>query len=201
MSTRVVAVLLLGFLAGCARSSDPQLYTLVAHPGSRSWDAAAVIELRRPHIAGYLDRREIVRRVLAQRLELDHQAVWAEPLDAMLARTLVEALAQRLPNSQILSDMSQVRASPSIIVELDLQRFEQGEDELVLRALVALHGSASVPSELQQVELRGASGGGDTKALVSGMTQLVAQLADRIAGGVAARAAVAPPGVPSGQLR
>jgi uncharacterized lipoprotein YmbA len=188
MNARLACCLLVCLIA-CARSSEPQLYTLVARPGSQTWAAAGVLEVRRPHVAGYLDRRELVRRVLQQRLELSRRALWAEPLDAMLARTLAEDLTLRLPNSQVFSELSQVRATPGVIVDLDLQRFEQGADGLVLRALVALHGGTGAPSTLTQVELRRALRGDDSTSQAAAMSDLLGELADRIAQAVTSRLA------------
>ncbi|MDB4988639.1 MAG: hypothetical protein JWN04_3817 [Myxococcaceae bacterium] len=179
---RTLALLCLLSSGACTRSSDPRLYTLVPARGSASYASTGTVEVRRPTIAGYLDRREIVRAVLSERLELASDANWAEPLDAMFGRVLAADLALRLPNSQVFTDLNTLGAVSNSRIDLELQRFEQGPDGLVLRALVALRrGSLSAPVAIEAIELKDSTTHRNTEAAVGAMNALLAQLSDRIA--------------------
>jgi uncharacterized lipoprotein YmbA len=187
--------LLLG-LVGCASSAEPRLYTLVAQSGHGSPAVSSVVEVERPSVAGYLDRREVVRRVLSQRLELAHDAVWAEPLDAMLGRILVQDLALRLPQSRVYGEQSGLAATPEERVQIDVQRFEQvSSNEVLLRALVSVRRAApNAQPALRQLELRAELPEGGVDGLVAGLNRALAQLADEVAGMLASSAlAVAAP--------
>jgi uncharacterized lipoprotein YmbA len=168
-------------LCGCARSSQPTFYTLSPRDGRAQSDAAGVIELRTPHVAGYLDRHALVLRVMADRLELAPHAEWAEPIDGMLARVIASDLARRLPQAQIVTEA--VRAQPQLRIELDVRRFEIGaNDTLLLEALVAIRQPALPDAVLlQPVALSKRVRGRDAEALVTGMSELLSELAERLA--------------------
>ena len=172
----------LALLTACTRSGDPRLYTLVPEKGRATYPTVTTIEVRRASIAGYLDRREIVRAVRDEQLDLAADAIWAEPLDAMIGRVLAMDLALRLPKSRVFSDSSSLAVVADARVDIEVQRFEQGPDALVLRALVALHRAAgSSPVSLHPLELekRGALRG--TESTVAAMSELLGRLADHIA--------------------
>jgi uncharacterized protein len=176
------SVIALCLLVGCTRSSDPRLYTLVAEQSRTTYPPSVAIEVRRPSIAGYLDRREIVLGVAHDQLELSRAAHWAEPLDAMIGRVLAADLALRLPNSRVFSDLGSLAAVPEARVDVEIQRFDRGSDGLVLRALVALRRapqSASV--QLEAIALTQPVSEGDTDAVVRAMNVLLGQLADKLA--------------------
>ena len=177
-----LALLVLGLLAGCSRSTDPRLYTLVARQGSATYPATGTLEVRRPSIAGYLDRREIVRSVLGERLELSSDANWAEPLDAMFGRVLAADLALRLPRSRVLTDLNTLGAVADTRLDLEVQRFEQGPDGVVLQVLIALRrGEQTVPVGLEAITLQDRVTSHATEAVVAAMNGLLGELADRIA--------------------
>ena len=188
-----LALLILSLLAGCARSTDPRLYTLVARPGRATYPTPGTLEVRRPSIAGYLDRREIVRGVLGERLELSGDANWAEPLDAMFGRVLAADLALRLPQSRVLTDLNTLGAVPDARLDLEVQRFEQGPEGVVLQVLIALRrGDQAAPVSLEAVTLNERVTQHGTEQVVAAMNGLLGELADRIAGMVAARVVTTP---------
>jgi uncharacterized protein len=188
-----LSLLLLLLGCACVRSPDPGLYTLVARDGAARFDTRAVVEVRRPHIAGYLDRREIVRSILEQRLDIAHDALWAEPFDAMLARVLASDLAARLPESTVVSELSTLNVAPDVRVQLDVQRFESVADGAVLlRGLVSLrHADSAQAAALVPVELSTRLTEGKTSKQVAAMNELLGQLADQIARSIARSIAAA----------
>lgn len=182
LSLRYVALAALVLAGGCGRSPDPRLYTLMTRSGTHTYPAQAlVVEVRRPSIAGYLDRREIVRGVTAQQLELASGALWAEPLATMIGRVLASDLAQRLPQSQVVTEQGALAARPDVRVEIDVQRFEQDRGALVLEAQVSVRDGSATEPRLSRVALSTQSAASATGALVAAMNDLLARLADHIA--------------------
>jgi len=175
-------LLALCLLSACARSTDPRLYTLVADKSSTTYPISTTVEVRRPSIAGYLDRREIVLAVREERLALAGDSNWAEPLDAMIGRVLAADLALRLPASRVISDASSLGVVPEARVDIEVQRFEQGASGLVLHALIAVRrGAATMPVGLERVELEQRRASDDTEGAVAAMNVLLGKLADHIA--------------------
>jgi uncharacterized lipoprotein YmbA len=104
---------------------------------------------------------------------------WGEPLDAMLARVLVEELGQRLPGSTVYSEAGAITAAPDATVEVNIQRFDlDRRGELLLMAQVAVEARGSSTRGVRFVQ-RPANA--TTGALVAAMSVAVAQLADTIA--------------------
>jgi len=155
MITRIslVAAALL-FALGCGRSPDPTFYTLVAYGGGQTYPASGlVVEVRRPNIAGYLDRREIVQRVAAQQLDVASGALWAEPLATMFERVLASDLAARLPQSQVVTGQAALASHADVTIDIDVQRFEQNAGKLVLEAQLGVRDLAGAKPVLSRVVL------------------------------------------------
>jgi uncharacterized lipoprotein YmbA len=175
-----IAVIVL--LSACGHSPQPRLYTLRARPGGVVSSPSLLVEVRRPSLAGYLDRREIVRSVAAHELILEPRAIWAEPLDGVLGRVLAADLALRLPQSQVFHELSNLSASPALRVEVAIDGFDQREgDSLELRALVLVQRHGDRRAAPQRVALRGRIEGTSTSALVQAWEELLGRLADELA--------------------
>lgn len=96
------AAALAAFLSGCnllpeARTENARHYVLEAKPaGDASAPAGALkIGLRPVEVATYLRGKAIATRVADNEVRYAHDAFWAEPLDAGIARVLRENLAAR----------------------------------------------------------------------------------------------------------
>lgn len=180
----VVATPLALAAAGCS-SPEPAFYTLAATPGTARPGAPHLVELRRPSIAGYLDRSEIVRGDTgAYRLDLRAGERWGEPFGAMLGRVLAEDLSQRLPGTTVFTAQGSLSPDPQAQIEIDVPRFDLGTNgRVVLRAQVAVsrahNGRAAPRTRTVQVEVTPAATG--TPALIAAMSQALGQLADAIA--------------------
>jgi uncharacterized lipoprotein YmbA len=123
-----------------------------------------------------------VRAVKRERLDVAGDSNWAEPLDAMIGRVLAADLALRLPKSQVLTDLNSLGVVPEVRIDTEIQRFEQGTEGLVLRAVVALRrGAETKPLKLEVIELKDEVDGSGTEAVVSAMNGLLGDLADRVA--------------------
>ena len=141
--------------------------------------AARNIELRAIGLPRYLERSQIVRSSEDYRMDVLSNEWWGEPLDAMLARVLVEELGQRLPGSTVYSDSGAITATPDATVEVNIQRFDlnrQGELLLVAQIAVEARGPST-----RGVHFVKRPANTTTPALVAAMSVATADLADTIA--------------------
>jgi uncharacterized protein len=168
---------------GCGSSPEPVYYAMAPAHGTPRPGWARVIELRRPALAGYLDRAEIVSSVATYRLRLASNEDWSEPLGDMVGRLMGEDLADRLPGSIVYSELSSLASHPDAVVSLDLQRFDRGADGVVsLVAEITVERMPShVPVGVRRVELRRRPSGSGTGALVAAMSEMLGELADVVA--------------------
>lgn len=186
---RLVGIVGMGLcieILGCGSSPNATFYALSAENGATQACAPHDIKIRRPGLAGYLDRPEIVRRIVDFRLSTIPNDRWGEPLDAMVARVLALDIEQRLPRSITFTEDGSITADADATVEIDLQRFDGGSDgNVILLAKVAVTlGTMQAPSTSRTIALREKPREATTSALVATMSDLLAQLADYIAGGI-----------------
>jgi uncharacterized lipoprotein YmbA len=179
-------------LTACA-SADPTYYTLMAVPGPVLAGGPATIEVRRPGLAGYLDRSDIVLKSADYRLAVNSQLRWGEPLGDMVGRVLAQDLTQRLPGSSVYSESGAITADPSVRVEVDVQDFEAvAGGPVILNAEVAVEqGSSHRPLAARHVSLSADPAGPGAANLVATMSALLGQLADQLSGTI--RSATAAP--------
>jgi uncharacterized lipoprotein YmbA len=183
--SRRLAVLGLAVLPAACTSPNPKLYVLASEPGATHEGAPRVVALRAIAIAHYLERSQIVRSSEGYRMDVLANEWWGEPLDAMLARILVQELNQRLPGSTVYSDSGAISTSPDATVEINLQRFDLDRDGAVLLAAQVAVDAKGTRSRGAAFRVRPADV--TTQALVAAMSAATAQLADMIAGMLAGR--------------
>lgn len=107
--------------------------------------------------------------------------LWAAPLATMLQTSMVEDLAQRLPQDTILADGGAIGMSPDQYVEIQVLSFSpDSTGEITLIAQIATRPVNSQNWNLQNFSAR-LSGGQNAAAISAGMSQLWAKLADEIA--------------------
>jgi uncharacterized lipoprotein YmbA len=187
MLRRLAALALLALLAGCA-SPNPNLYTLRAMAGAEHHIGARTVELRRIGLAGYLDRPEIVRTTAQYRLMLASNDRWGEPLGSMLDRVFTEDLLGRLPGTAVFTESGAISTNPDRVLEIDVQRFDADADgTLVLVAQVAVrHGDERQSASVRTVRLTDRPASPALSEYVAAMSRALAQLADEVAGMLAA---------------
>jgi hypothetical protein len=169
-------------LASCA-STNPALYTLDPPPGPVRRGGPRVIELRGIGLARYLERSQIVRSSENFRLDVLPNDWWGEPLDTMIGRVLVRALAQRLPGSTVYAESGAISAEPDATVQINLQRLDRDATGAVL--LLAQFAVVRRTSDTRAVSLQVPTRGATTPELVAAMSEAIGQLADRIAASLA----------------
>jgi len=174
--------LLLLFVSGCS-SPDPMFFTLGVVPGATVTGAPGSIEVRRPGLAGYLDRSDIVLKNDAYTLKVNSQERWGEPLGDMIGRVLAQDLAQRLPGSSVFDQSGAITADPDARVELDILNFDVvGSGDMVLNATYAIEqGITHRPIAARHVSLSAAPAGAGARDLVAAMSMLLGDLAGQIA--------------------
>lgn len=186
-----------GLSAACGSSPEPIYYAMApSHRTGASQPAwARRIELRRPALAGYLDRVEIVSRVVDYRLHVASGESWSEPLGNMIGRVLGEDLADWLPGTIVFTESSPISASPDAVVSVDIQRFDMGEDGVVtlLAELTVERPPSNAALGSRRVELRGRPSTSGTAGLVGAMSSLLGNLADELAVYLRAPATPLPP--------
>jgi uncharacterized lipoprotein YmbA len=164
--------------AACS-SPNPTLYVVAAEPGTVRNGAPRIIELRAIGLPRYLERSQIVKSSEGYRMDVLANEWWGEPLDAMLARVLVEELGQRLSGSTVYAEAGAITTGPDAMVEVNLQRFDldrQGEVLLMAQVAVEARGSST-----RSVRFTERPANATTGALVAAMSVVTARLADMIA--------------------
>ncbi len=186
MKRNILLALSLAALPAACASPDTRYYRLTAIPGSVATPAMSVprtIEVRRPSIAAYLDRSEIVTASDPYRLHVSGLDRWAAPLDALIARTLVDDLGQRLPGRIVITDAAGLGVVSDAVIETDIQQLdtERGSNgQAVLRAQFSVR-SGSSPLRTQTIRIAEPNPASDPEHAVAAFSGLMGQLADRMA--------------------
>ena len=173
-------------LVGCS-SPDPVLYTIAPVDGAVRPAAPKIIVLERVAVARYLDRSQIVRSSEVYRLDVKSNDWWGEPLGGMLLRVLRQELAQRLPQSSVLSESGAVSAVADATVDVDVQRLDAdpaGNIILQAQASVSLKGVRAPVLRSFRFSVPSAPG---TPAEIAAISAAVGQLADGLASMLAGR--------------
>ncbi len=182
-----VACLLACALTGCA-SPDPTYYTLQVVPGTVVSGSRVTLEVRRPGLAGYLDRADVVLKSASYKLNVNSQLRWAEPLGDMIGRVLSQDLSQRLAGASVFTESGAITAEPTMRLEVDILDFDaDATGNVVLTAEVALErGTTHDPLSTRHVLLTAQPAGPGTGELAAALSGLLGELADRVAGDVRA---------------
>ena len=178
----LLAALPLLAIASCA-SPDPTYYTLAAIRGTPSPGGPALVELRRPGIAGYLDRSEITRSNTPYQLKLASGERWGEPFGDMVGRVLAEDLNSRLAGTSVFTSAGAISADAGARVEIDIQRFDaDAGGQIVLLAQIAITRNGN-RGEPQTLPLRFAEtpASSSTADYVAAMSRALAEASDQIA--------------------
>lgn len=176
-------LLLTGLALVSCRSPEPSYFTLAPIGGAAAPGAPALVELRRPGIAGYLDRPEIVRANTPYQLKLDSAERWGEPFGDMIARVLAEDLHSRLSGTSVFTSTGAISADTGAQVELDLQRLDSdasGQVQLLAQVAVTRRNDRAA-AKAQTIRISITPQGGSTAEYVAAMSRALAQAADQIA--------------------
>ncbi len=170
------------WVVACA-SPEPSYYTLAPVPGVARSGGPKLVELRRPGLAGYLDRPEIVRTGGTYQLNVAGRERWGEPFGDLVVRILAENLNSRLSSSSVFTSAGSITADADATVELDIQRFDaDASGNVVLLAQVAAsRGRDRSKAATRTVRRTVTPAGPSTAELVAAMSLALGQLADDVA--------------------
>jgi uncharacterized lipoprotein YmbA len=176
------ALCALVLVAGCGlfKRVPNQFYALDTIPAqSRAARTGAQIGLDTVELPPGIDRRGIVLRGADNQLEVRGTHQWASPLEEMVIHTLAFDLANRLPEGMIVLP-GQPRPSGARALSVTFEDLAPGPDGVfVLDARWTL-ASGEAHHERITVPLSST----ESPAVVAGMSQALAQLADRIVAGL-----------------
>ena len=180
MKTLVLAAGLL--LAACS-SPEPTYYTLASVRGAAQGGAPSLVELRRPGLAGYLDRPEIVRANTQYQLRVTGGERWGEPFGDLVSRVLAEDLNQRLPGTSVFSSNGAISADAGATIEIDVQRFDSdptGRVQLLAQVAVS-RGRSRANAATKSIQITTVPASASTSDYVAAMSNALGQAADQIA--------------------
>jgi uncharacterized lipoprotein YmbA len=171
-------------ISGCGTSPPTHFFTLTPMaPATRSSSSPYTpVQVDAFRIPSVLDRKEIVRSVDGDMLELDEQDNWGAPLDEMALDVLAQDLMARMPKGSVI--LPDAPAPPGAShLEVDVATFREGPDRKVRLegSWTLLKGNPAIPAIHRDVNLSTIASSGDTAAQVTAMSQLLGRLADEIA--------------------
>jgi len=186
MTLRLIPVLLVLTLAGCASSPPTRFFGL--DPVSAGAPAAAdrsgargePVKVDAVHIPPALDRDSMVRGESDNQLEISSQDRWAGDLGEMIRRVLTQDLAERLPAGMVIAPESPAPPSARGLV-VDILTFQPQAGGVVLDAdWTLLQGTQTNPVIRRSVHLT-APAASSAQGQAAAMSTLLGELADGIA--------------------
>ncbi|MBY0274096.1 PqiC family protein [Candidatus Binatia bacterium] len=197
----LLAAAALSLVTGCSyllgvRTEPPRLFVLSTTPadGMQVVPPGTVLGFGPVDLPGYLDRRGIVRRIDANRLEESRTDLWAEPLGAGFKTTVEQNLRLRLPGVPLRTFPWPLVNQPDLAVAIEVSRFELtpgGTVELNARWSVRdpERGVVLLDHDAALVETVNGQGVED---VVAAMSRAAGALSDEIARAVAGAASTSP---------
>jgi len=174
------AACILSSLVGC--NSDPTLYSLTQWPGTTAPAQLSVVEVRTPVIAQAFDRDRIVREMKDYSIKIADSDAWSDAPGQLIARTLAQDLAQRLPGTTVFAQNDANPMPPQAFVEVtatEFSRVDSGDAVLAGTMVVHAAGKAALPTVIPFRLSR--SSGRSTASLVAALSELNGELADKAA--------------------
>jgi len=175
--------LLTGLLLASCASPEPAYYTLAAVRGAPRGGAPSLVELRRPGLAGYLDRPEIVRSSTEYRLRVGSGERWGEPFGDMVSRVLAEDLNSRLPGTSVFTSTGAISVDAGATIEMDVQRFDldpSGQVRFLAQVAVS-RGRNRANAKARAIRVTVTPASPATADYVAAMSNALGQAADQIA--------------------
>jgi uncharacterized lipoprotein YmbA len=182
LASLALPALALPLLATACSSPDPVLYTIPVRPGPVLTGGPQVVQLRDIGLAGYLDRREIVRSSEDYKLGVMSNQWWGESLGTMLGRVIVVGLSERLPASTVYSEGGAISADPNAVVAVNIQRLDLDQSgTLQLLAQAAVEFNRPKRSAARTFRIVKPVPTKDTAGQVAAISDVVAELTDGLA--------------------
>jgi uncharacterized protein len=175
-------------LAGCSflepRADPTRFFVLspVTDAGAAVADPGLAIVLGPVLVPDYLVRPEIVSRTGPNQVDPSRLDRWAEPIDRALVRVLCLDLAALLPRSSVVAFPAAAGAKPDVTIEIEIDAFEaERAGPVRLAGRWHVRSARDPPRAAREFRLERPLEGGETPAIVAGMSDLLAELAGDIA--------------------
>src|ERR1700688_595185 len=181
----------IGWVAGCAvavplggcRSASTRIYTLgAAAPVSHiDFYHAPALRIDTLNVPASWDRVEILTSSAAGTLQISDFDHWAAPLAQMARQALSDDLDQRLPSGSVIYPRLP-KPSGALGVNVDILDFNIVASQASMRASWIIAPSGDAPgAKRSAAELRSSMSSEDPAAVAYAWSDLIGQLADRIA--------------------
>jgi len=179
------------WVAGCAvalaiggcRSATTRIYVLAPAAPASHVDVyrAPPLHVDSLNVPAGWDRIEILKPTAAGTLQIGDFDHWAAPLGQMARQTLSEDLDQRLPAGSVIYPRLS-KPSDSLGVNVDILEFDIVASQASMRAswIIAPSGDAQ-GGKRGAASLRSSMSSGEPAAVARAWSDLIGQLADRIA--------------------
>jgi uncharacterized protein len=168
--------------SGC-RSASTRIYTLEPTAPASHIDIyhAPALRVDTLNVPAGWDRIEILKLSAAGTLQINDFDHWAAPLAQMARQTLSEDLDQRLPSGSVIYPRLP-KSSGALGVNVDILDFNVDASHASMRAswIIVPSGDAQ-GTKRSAAELRSSMSSEDPAAVVHAWSDLIGQLADRIA--------------------
>ena len=178
----VIACAVAAALGGC-RSAPTRIYTLApAAPASRvDGYRAPALRVDTVSVPAGWDRIEILRPSAAGTLQISDFDHWAAPLAQLIRQILSDDLDQRLPSGSVIYPRL-TKPGGALGVSVDVLDFDIAASQATMRAswIIAPSGNAQ-GAKRSAVSLSSPMSSGDPPAVAHAWSELMGQLADRIA--------------------
>jgi uncharacterized protein len=145
------------------------------------------VRLEQVRLPGELDRSQLVRRIDANRIQLEPGSRWAAPLDQMIRRVLSADLALRLPAGTVAGPYQPLAPGERRALSVDVQEL-YGDSRCAVSlsatwVLTAPQGQAQAAAAVRGMteEVQVPPAGRCPGALAAGISQALGELADRMA--------------------
>jgi len=179
---RLVALGLPIALAACGSSPNPVLYTIGVKHGPALPAGPRIVQLRDIGLAGYLDRREIVRSSADYRLAVQSNDWWGEALGPMIGRVLVVELSQRLPASNVYAEGGAISVDANATVAVNIQRIDVDQSgTLVLLAQAVVDFNRPTRTAARTFSITKPVPAAGVAGQVAAMSDALGELADGLA--------------------
>ena len=188
LSHSLAAILLL-LVAACSPTSPTQFYTLSSMqlPPRDPIGPKTVVGVGPVTLPEYLDRPQIVTRASGNRVMLADFNSWAEPINAMFVRVLVENLSLVLASDNVIVLPQRRPMRLDYQVEVDVARFDAdlgGRALLDARWRVFGRDGDRLVDEGRSTIVAPAEAPGDYDAVVAAMSTALGQMSAAIANAI-----------------
>jgi uncharacterized lipoprotein YmbA len=185
--TPVLILILILMLAACGTPIKERFYVLSASPmpARAPGGLAYRVAVGPVTVPAAVDRPQVVLRVNANRVALQEQSRWAEPLKESIPRVIAGNLAALLGDAQVAADAQDAAVTADCRVTIDIQRFDSVLGEAAtLEALWRVTVTRSGAVTNGRFVIREPAGGQDFDALAAAHSRALAALSQDIAAGI-----------------